>query len=942
MDVKETSLSPSSSIQSSLSTTPRESLSSSKRRSSLGNLDPRASADNVRVVCRVRPQNKIEKSRGGKVCVTCDQNRICVDSSGRKNKFNFDALFSPETKNDQSDVFEACGQPMVEQLFKGFNATIFAYGQTSSGKTHTMMGPSLEKKEDRGIIPRVCYSIFQRIYDSDDSTEFTVKVSYVEIYMERLRDLLDPSRKRLAIRESKQKGIYVENMTEFYVQSPDEMFDLMNSGMANRATSATGMNEGSSRSHSVFIVEVNQKDTKTGSSKQSRLFLVDLAGSEMVRKTNASGDTLEEAKQINKSLSALGLVIKALTDGKPHIPYRNSKLTRMLQESLGGNAKTCLIICCSPSSYNSSETMSTCSFGKRAKRIKNRARINQQLSAEELQKRLRRAKKIIGAQTQRIRSLEDLLRLNNISFDEDNDIARGPSALNEDFLFRDEESTSSSSTRFSDVSTVGGDFVRQLREARDDLQEKAEEVESLSRILEEREEQDNKWRKNRVVLREKMKEERVLLNKTLNATRIFTRRVCDALKRDDILRDVNDILGENEMKKEEEDEERQEDEIPKRMSFDATAVKEFQDKLIFEISENVLVNDRLKKVNEELTKELDSTQQNMVNQTKLDDSTRKLQEASKQRDEALSDAKEKEQKIAELGEKLKFNQKEIHDKEKYIAELKLTVNHAETRESEVIKRLEKSLEDLRKEIHDERESALHKHTELQRSNDRLEREKKKLESKISETQSDLEMSLKKSKMLEAMDAPMNKKERQKYKDASKKLHQLVSVHRKLLRKFATLELEIAEARHKLALRDERIRQLESQARKHASDMHVQAEIHANELKSLRLGHKEALKNAQRRSATLRKFPSGAQSIVKPIRGKGGKLKHHDSDSSDGSAVHVWPSSPVFPSHAEDVVGDEESDDSSVNSNVDASNNNQPGFFARMWAGTESSKDEDVF
>ena len=126
--------------------------------------------------------------------------------------------------------------------------------------------------------------------------------------MERLRDLLDPSKRRLVIRESKQKGIYVENMTEFYVQSPDEMFDLMNRGMANRATSATGMNEGSSRSHSVFIVEVSQKDTKSGSSKQSRLFLVDLAGSEMVRKTNASGDTLEEAKQINKSLSALGKV----------------------------------------------------------------------------------------------------------------------------------------------------------------------------------------------------------------------------------------------------------------------------------------------------------------------------------------------------------------------------------------------------------------------------------------------------------------------------------------------------------------------------------------------------------------------------------------------------------------------------------------------------------
>ena len=164
----------------------------------------------------------------------------------------------------------------------------------------------------------------------------------------------------------------------------------------------------------------------------------------------------------------------------------------------------------------------------------------------------------------------------------------------------------------------------------------------------------------------------------------------------------------------------------------------------------------------------------------------------------------------------------------------------------------------------------------------------------------------------------------------------MSVHRKLLRKFATLELEIAEARHKLALRDERIRQLESQARKHASDMHVQAEIHANELKALRRAHNEALRKAQRRSETLRKFPSGSQSIVKPIRGKGGKLKRFDSDSSVESTGHAWPSSPVFPSHAEDVVHEDDDNVSDSGSSIGpatetTTTTSQPGFFARMWS-----------
>ena len=179
---------------------------------------------------------------------------------------------------------------------------------------------------------------------------FTVRVSYVEIYLERIRDLLDPTRHNLQVREHPKRGLYVEGMTEEYVNSVAEMVDIMKMGDNNRATSATGMNEGSSRSHSVFMLKLESKDERTGTSKVSKVNLVDLAGSEMVRKTGASGARLDEAKMINKSLSALGNVINALTDGvSSHVPYRDSKLTRMLQESLGGNAKTWLVINVSPS-----------------------------------------------------------------------------------------------------------------------------------------------------------------------------------------------------------------------------------------------------------------------------------------------------------------------------------------------------------------------------------------------------------------------------------------------------------------------------------------------------------------------------------------------------------------------------------------------------------------
>ena len=255
-----------------------------------------------------------------------------------------------------------------------------------------MMGSDISDDDQRGIIPRIVEQMFTSILTSPGNIEYTVGVSYMEIYMERIRDLLMPQNDNLPIHEEKSRGVYVKGLMQLYVSSVQDVYEILRRGSAARATAATNMNQESSRSHSIFVITINQKNTDSGSAKSGQLFLVDLAGSEKVGKTGASGQTLEEAKKINKSLSALGMVINSLTDGKStHIPYRDSKLTRILQESLGGNSRTTLIINCSPSSFNDAETISTLRFGVRAKAIKNKAKINAELSPLELKQLLKKS-----------------------------------------------------------------------------------------------------------------------------------------------------------------------------------------------------------------------------------------------------------------------------------------------------------------------------------------------------------------------------------------------------------------------------------------------------------------------------------------------------------------------------------------------------------------------
>ena len=365
---------------------------------------------NVNVICRFRPMNDLEKTTGNEtVADFTSPTSLTFHSSREKNvyRFNFDRIFPPSST--QQDIYDFGVKGIIESVLDGYNGTVLAYGQTSSGKTYTMQG-EMDEERRQGIIPRMINHVFKYIYQNE-GTDFMIKVSMIEIYQEKIRDLFDCSRNNLNIREDSIKGIYVDGASERYVGCPNDVLALLEVGSENRAVAATNMNEHSSRSHSIFILTINQTNKQQGFSKIGKLYLVDLAGSEKISKTGATGHTLEEAKNINKSLTTLGRVINSLTDGKStHIPYRESKLTRVLQESLGGNSKTCLIITCSPSIYNESESLSTLRFGERAKKIKNKPKINKEVTVAELQKLVEQLKENLKKANQRISQLENYIR----------------------------------------------------------------------------------------------------------------------------------------------------------------------------------------------------------------------------------------------------------------------------------------------------------------------------------------------------------------------------------------------------------------------------------------------------------------------------------------------------------------------------------------------------
>lgn len=353
----------------------------------------------VKVAVRVRPLNRRELDIGTNVIVDMDNNQtILLPTSTQKTPrtFAFDHCFwTMDEKNPkfagQETVFAALGVDVLNSAFEGYNACIFAYGQTGSGKSYTMMGAGNEEHQ-KGIIPRLCDSMFARIAENaTPQLSFNVEVSYMEIYNEKVRDLLNPKGEKhhLKVREHMVLGPYVENLSKLAVRSFSDINNLMSEGNKSRTVAATQMNDESSRSHAVFSIVLTQTSfdpaTQTGLEKVSKVSLVDLAGSERVSKTGAEGDRLKEGSNINKSLTTLGIVISALAEqgnaakkGKgSFVPYRDSTLTWLLKDNLGGNSRTVMVATISPAEDNYEETLSTLRYADRAKRIVNHAVINE-------------------------------------------------------------------------------------------------------------------------------------------------------------------------------------------------------------------------------------------------------------------------------------------------------------------------------------------------------------------------------------------------------------------------------------------------------------------------------------------------------------------------------------------------------------------------------------
>ena len=301
--------------------------------------------------------------------------------------YTFDHIFDMESTQD--DVYKTAAVPAVESLISGYNSTIFAYGQTGTGKTYTMEGFSYNyTSPKKGLIPRAIENIFKYIENNSNSdTTFIIRVTYLQIYNESIDDLLKSEKNHLSIRESQKKGIYVEGLSEWAVCSPNDIYALLERGAQSRTKAHTNMNDVSSRSHAIFTIILEQMKISKGKKKykSGKLNMVDLAGSERVKISGATGKQLDESRRINKSLSALGNVINALTDPKTkHIPYRDSKLTRLLQNSLGGNCKTSMIAMISPYDGSFNESLSTLNFAKRAKCIRIKASINEEVNQSAL------------------------------------------------------------------------------------------------------------------------------------------------------------------------------------------------------------------------------------------------------------------------------------------------------------------------------------------------------------------------------------------------------------------------------------------------------------------------------------------------------------------------------------------------------------------------------
>ncbi|KAL0128650.1 hypothetical protein PUN28_003790 [Cardiocondyla obscurior] len=423
----------------------------------------------VKVAVRVRPFNYREISRQAQCIIEMTGSTTSIvnpkatpGSKEAVKSFNYDYSYFSMDPNDENYstqlmVYKDIGEEMLEHAFEGYNVCIFAYGQTGAGKSYTMMGKQEEGQE--GIIPQICKDLFRKIsYTSNERLKYSVEVSYMEIYCERVRDLLNPkNRGNLRVREHPLYGPYVEDLSKLAVLSYEDIHDLIDEGNKARTVAATNMNETSSRSHAVFTIffTQQQQDSITGlmTEKVSKISLVDLAGSERADSTGAKGTRLKEGANINKSLTTLGKVISALAEiatkkkkKADFIPYRDSVLTWLLRENLGGNSKTAMIAAVSPADINYDETLSTLRYADRAKQIVCKAVVNEDANA-----------RLIRELKEEIQKLRELLKQEGIDVQEGDEIIRTNK--------RNEEDSKESRSRISShaTSTIAEEAVEQLQ-----------------------------------------------------------------------------------------------------------------------------------------------------------------------------------------------------------------------------------------------------------------------------------------------------------------------------------------------------------------------------------------------------------------------------------------------------------------------------------------------
>lgn len=423
----------------------------------------------VKVAVRVRPFNYREISRQAQCIIEMTGSTTSIvnpkatpGSKEATKSFNYDYSYFSMDPNDENYstqlmVYKDIGEEMLEHAFEGYNVCIFAYGQTGAGKSYTMMGKQEEGQE--GIIPQICKDLFRKIsYTSNERLKYSVEVSYMEIYCERVRDLLNPkNRGNLRVREHPLYGPYVEDLSKLAVLSYEDIHDLIDEGNKARTVAATNMNETSSRSHAVFTIffTQQQQDSATGlmTEKVSKISLVDLAGSERADSTGAKGTRLKEGANINKSLTTLGKVISALAEiaatkkkkKADFIPYRDSVLTWLLRENLGGNSKTAMIAAVSPADINYDETLSTLRYADRAKQIVCKAVVNEDANA-----------RLIRELKEEIQKLRELLKQEGIDVQEGDEIIRTNKRNEED---RETRPRISSHT----TSTIAEEAVEQLQ-----------------------------------------------------------------------------------------------------------------------------------------------------------------------------------------------------------------------------------------------------------------------------------------------------------------------------------------------------------------------------------------------------------------------------------------------------------------------------------------------